>query len=83
MQMSLIMIETKYLSTYFLQIEQLKPESELGRAESKLGRINRIHSNFDFSNFKSQIRKSNLIEFDLNDQIRLNLTSNFVEFDQI
>ena len=31
----------------------------------------RIHLNFDFSNFKVQIRLSNLVEFDFHDQIRL------------
>ncbi len=29
----------------------------------------RIHSNFDFSNFETQIRKSNYVAFDLYDQI--------------
>ncbi len=42
-----------------------------------------IHSNFDFSNFKLQIRMSNSVEFDLFDQIRWNLTSQLVKFDQI
>ena len=43
----------------------------------------RIHSNFEISNFKHQIRMSNLVEIDLCTQIRLNLTSDLVEFDQI
>ena len=40
----------------------------------------RIQSNFDFSNFKSWIRMSNLVEFKLFDQIRLNSTSNLTNF---
>ena len=38
------------------------------------------NSNFDFSNFKSSIRMSNLVEFDLFDQNRGNSTSNLTNF---
>ena len=46
-------------------------------------KLGRIHSNFDISNFIFQIRMSNLIEFDLFNQIRLNSNSNLIEFNQI